>query len=144
MSDSWKQPRRWCIGLILAQLFHLNNRALSSNLLHDFDVSPWSPPVRAEWEAIGSDLISYLIESGRLVRVSADVLFSSEAYSKLVEWTTRTLDNGGEVTVALLRDQFATSRKYALAFLEHLDERKITRRVGDVRLSIDRRYSSIG
>ena len=105
-----------------------------SNLLRDFDVSPWSPPNRAEWEAIGSDLISYLIESGRLVRVSPDVLFNSEAYSKLVEWTIRTLDDGGEVTVALLRDQFATSRKYALSFLEHLDERKITRRVGDMRL----------
>lgn len=103
-------------------------------LLRAFAASPWSPPTRAEWEAIGTDLIGYLIESGRLVRVSADVLFGSEAYTKLVEWTTRTLDDGGEVTVALLRDQFATSRKYALALLEHLDERKITRRTGDIRL----------
>jgi selenocysteine-specific elongation factor len=108
-------------------------RAAADDLLRAFDAAPWSPPARAEWEAVGADLIGYLIESGRLVRVSADVLFGNDAYAKLVEWTTRTLD-GGEVTVALLRDQFATSRKYALAFLEHLDERKITRRVGDVRL----------
>jgi selenocysteine-specific elongation factor len=112
----------------------LKQRAAAADLLRAFDAAPWSPPARAEWEAAGADLIGYLIESGRLVRVSADVLFGSEAYAKLVEWTTRTLDGGGEVTVALLRDQFATSRKYALAFLEHLDERKITRRVGDVRL----------
>ncbi len=109
-------------------------RAAVDELLREFAAAPWSPPARAEWETVGGDVIGYLIESGQLVRVSADVLFASEAYTKLVEWTTRTLDGGGEVTVALLRDQFATSRKYALAFLEHLDERKITRRVGDVRV----------
>jgi selenocysteine-specific elongation factor len=38
------------------------------------------------------------------------------------------------VTVAQFRDRFQTSRKYALAVLEHLDERKITRRVGDARV----------
>ena len=109
-------------------------RQAVEQLLHDFAAAPWSPPGRAEWEGIGGDLIGYLIESGQLVRVSPDVLFSSAGYTKLVEWTTRRLDAGEEVTVALLRDQFATSRKYALAFLEHLDERKVTRRVGDVRV----------
>ncbi|MHB8621488.1 MAG: SelB domain-containing protein, partial [Chloroflexota bacterium] len=38
------------------------------------------------------------------------------------------------ITVAQFRDLFQTSRKYALAFLEHLDERKITRRLGDERI----------
>ncbi len=109
-------------------------RATVDRLLRDFAAAPFSPPARQEWEAAGADLTGYLIESGQLVRVSPDVLFSHEGYTKLVEWTQRRLDEGGEVTVATLRDQFATSRKYALAFLEHLDERKITRRVGDVRV----------
>jgi selenocysteine-specific elongation factor len=109
-------------------------RAAVDRLLRDFAATPFSPPTRAEWETAGAELIGYLIESGRLVRVSPDVLFSGEGYAKLVEWTQHLLDEGGEVTVAMLRDRFATSRKYALAFLEHLDERKITRRVGDVRV----------
>jgi selenocysteine-specific elongation factor len=29
---------------------------------------------------------------------------------------------------------FNTSRKYAIAFLEHLDEARVTRRVGDERV----------
>jgi len=33
-----------------------------------------------------------------------------------------------------MRDMFGTSRKYALAFLGHLDEKRITRRVGDERV----------
>ncbi len=40
----------------------------------------------------------------------------------------------GEITVAQVRDMFGTSRKYALALMEHLDSQRVTRRVGDVRL----------
>ena len=109
-------------------------RAEAEKLLQAFGAQPFSPPAREVWEPLGADLLGYLIESGRLVRVSPDVLFSGEAYMKLVEWTTSLLDAGGELTVGVLRDQFATSRKYALAFLEHLDQRKITRRVGDLRV----------
>lgn len=109
-------------------------RQIVDKLLHAFAATPFSPPARADWETIGPDLLTYLVESGQLVRVSSDVYFSHDGYLKLVEWTTHLLDADGEVTVASLRDQFATSRKYALALLEHLDERKLTRRVGDVRV----------
>jgi selenocysteine-specific elongation factor len=40
----------------------------------------------------------------------------------------------GSMTVAQVRDQFGTSRKYALALMERLDELKITKRVGDERV----------
>jgi selenocysteine-specific elongation factor len=33
-----------------------------------------------------------------------------------------------------VRDLLDTSRKYAIALLEHLDERRLTRRVGDDRV----------
>jgi selenocysteine-specific elongation factor len=38
--------------------------------------------------------------------------------------------------VGQLRDRFGSSRKYALAFLEQLDERKVTRRVGEGRVLV--------
>jgi selenocysteine-specific elongation factor len=104
-----------------------------NSLLAAFSASPYSPPPRSEWEQTDGILITFLLESGQLVRVSSDVLFGAEGYTKLVEWTVHVLDQGGEITIATLRDHFATSRKYAQALLEHLDERKITRRVGDVR-----------
>jgi selenocysteine-specific elongation factor len=46
----------------------------------------------------------------------------------------RTIDEQGEINVAIMRDLFGTTRKYAIPFLEHLDEQKVTRRVGDVRV----------
>jgi selenocysteine-specific elongation factor len=51
------------------------------------------------------------------------------------EQATRTVEalcgRDGHVTIASLRDELGTSRKYAQAFLEHLDARRVTRRVGD-------------
>jgi len=44
------------------------------------------------------------------------------------------IDRRGPITVAQVRDLFATSRKYALALLEDMDQRKLTRRVGDERV----------
>ena len=37
----------------------------------------------------------------------------------------------GEVTLARLRDELGTSRKYAQALLEHLDAARVTRRRPD-------------
>jgi selenocysteine-specific elongation factor len=33
-----------------------------------------------------------------------------------------------------VRDQFNTSRKYAVGLLEYLDEKRVTKRVGDARV----------
>ncbi len=40
----------------------------------------------------------------------------------------------GSLTVAQFRDLFSTSRKYALAFLEHTDAVGVTLRRGDERV----------
>jgi selenocysteine-specific elongation factor len=39
--------------------------------------------------------------------------------------------NGGSVTLAQLRDELGTSRKFAQALLEHFDSEKLTIRRGD-------------
>ena len=49
----------------------------------------------------------------------------------MVKRVTSHLKTNGRVTLAEVRDMFDTSRKYALALLEHLDRAKITRRVGE-------------
>jgi len=44
----------------------------------------------------------------------------------------------GSVTVAQVRDLFGASRKYTVALMEYLDQARVTRRVGDVRVLRDR------
>ncbi|MCS6802518.1 MAG: selenocysteine-specific translation elongation factor [Chloroflexota bacterium] len=83
------------------------------------------------------ELLSYLVESGQVVRVAENVIFAAEAYRELVEGVVAHLREHGTITVAALRDRFGTSRKFALGLLEHLDERRITRRQGDARVLRD-------
>jgi selenocysteine-specific elongation factor len=40
-------------------------------------------------------------------------------------------ERDGRATIAGVRDELGTSRRYAQALLEHLDAEKLTRRVGD-------------
>jgi len=75
-----------------------------------------------------------LIEGGQLVRLSPDVLLLTETYDELEAWVKEHISEQGSVNVAQVRDAFNTSRKYALALLEYLDDRRITKRVGDDRI----------
>jgi len=93
--------------------------------------NPYAPSTDQKPEL---DLLNLLVEQGRVVKVSDDVVFSSSAYNEMVEKIIAYTKAQGKVTLAEARDLFKTSRKYAQVLLEHLDERKITRRIGDERV----------
>ena len=83
---------------------------------------------------VGEDVLHALIDIGEIVQIAPDVLLSREIYSQMVTGTLAAIDASGSVTVATVRDQFNTSRKYALALLEYLDALGVTRREGDARV----------
>lgn len=99
--------------------------------LHSLTQNPYAPPGDLIPEA---DLLNLLIERRQVVKVSSSVVFSASAYNDMVEKVVAHIKAQGKVTLAEVRTLFNTSRKYAQALLEHLDERKITRRVGDERV----------
>ncbi|MFC2044227.1 selenocysteine-specific translation elongation factor [Chloroflexota bacterium] len=81
-----------------------------------------------------ADLLNILIERQQVVKVNASVIFSTQAYNEMVRKVTSHIEHTGKVTLAEVRDLFKTSRKYAQAFLEYLDEKRITRRIGNERV----------
>ena len=89
----------------------------------------FEPPPDSELDA--GDLET-LRRAGRAVRVSKTLHFHAGA---LEDATRRVVDlaerNGGSVTLAAVRDELGTSRKFAQALLEHLDGEKVTVRRGD-------------
>jgi selenocysteine-specific elongation factor len=104
-------------------------------LLTAFRKNPYTTPSVADSEAIvEAEVLNALIQQGRLVQVSEDVLFLRETYEEMVKRVIEHIKEKGAITVAQVRDIFAASRKYALALMEHLDERRVTRRVGDERI----------
>jgi len=76
--------------------------------------------------AVGEDVVLALIETRQFVRLSPDVLLLSETYDALKAWVREYISEHGGVNVAQVRDAFNTSRKYALALLEYLDDQRIT------------------
>jgi len=107
-------------------------------LLRTFRANPYTPPGRAEIEAeVGSEVLGALLEQGVLVRlgnVADPVYFLRESYDEAVERLIAYLREHETITAAEARDLLGTSRKYILPLLEHLDERRITRRQGDQRM----------
>jgi len=104
-------------------------------LLARMAAAPYTPPARAEIEQeLGAEVLAALLEQGKLYKVSEEIVFLRSAYEEMVRRTVETIRARGRVTAAEVRDLFNTSRKYAIAFLEHLDEERITRRVGDERV----------
>lgn len=104
-------------------------------LLARFRRQPYTPPsVKESLDAVGEEVLNVLLDRGELVQVSPDVLFLSEAYENMVAGIRERIEREGSITLAQTRDMFDSSRKYAQALLEHLDEIEVTRRVGDERV----------
>jgi len=93
-----------------------------------------TPSVSAATDLLGAEALQALIESGEIVQASPEVLFATESYEAMVAQIRAHIRSSGSITVAQARDLFSTSRKYALALLEHLDEVGITVRRGDERV----------
>jgi selenocysteine-specific elongation factor len=95
---------------------------------------PYAPPALADLPGVDAELLEALVERGEVVAIADGVHLGRAAYEEMVAAALEAIDAQGSVTVAALRDRFGTSRKYALALLEHLDDERITRRVGDARV----------
>ena len=78
-------------------------------------------------------LAAALAQDGRLVLLAPDIALSRQTYDRWLRTVRGLFEANPRVTVREVRDALETSRKYALALLEYLDGRAITRRVGDAR-----------
>ena len=96
-----------------------------------------APPARAELErrcGLPPEVLDVLIERGELIAVSPELVYLRRTYEDLVARVVEAIRERGPITAAQVRDLLNTSRRYVLPLLEHLDERRVTRRVGDERV----------
>ena len=99
--------------------------------LQELNANPYAPKP-AHWP--DEELLAYMVDRRHVVVVAEDVAFSAAAYREMVERIVSRLAEQGRITLAQARDMFGTSRKYAQALLEYLDEQRITQRVGEERV----------
>jgi DNA-binding response OmpR family regulator len=72
-----------------------------------------------------------LEREGQAVRVARNLHFDPAALDRLTARVVAICERDGQATIAGIRDELGTSRRYAQALLEHLDAQRVTRRTGD-------------
>ena len=103
----------------------------ASAYLNSLQKDPYSPSAEAK---VSQELLSVLIDQGKVVRVADGVIFAASAYKEMTDRIVEHLKAQGSITVADARTMFDSSRKYILPLMERLDEQQITRRNGDERV----------
>jgi selenocysteine-specific elongation factor len=99
--------------------------------LNSLAQNPYAPPADLMPD---TELVNLLVKQRRVVKVSDSVVFAASAYDEMVKKIIDHIKAHGKVTLGETRDLLNTSRKYAQALLEYLDQEKITRRTGDERV----------
>jgi selenocysteine-specific elongation factor len=69
--------------------------------------------------------------AGRAVRVGRSMYAHPDALAEVRARVERVIESDGSITLARLRDELQTSRKFAQALLEHLDAERVTKRLPD-------------
>jgi selenocysteine-specific elongation factor len=80
---------------------------------------------------LDADDLAALRAAGRAVRVGRAMYAHPEALAAVRERVEAVIAAGGAITLARLRDELQTSRRYAQALLEHLDAERVTKRLPD-------------
>ncbi|MGG7076479.1 selenocysteine-specific translation elongation factor [Clostridium sardiniense] len=81
-------------------------------------------------------IINILEQEGEILQLNDDVIIKVEVFNYGVLKVKEYLEDKGEITLGECRDILKTNRKIALAFLEELDCRKITKRVENRRVML--------
>jgi len=85
------------------------------------------------------ELLAALREHGRAVRLGPTMHVHPDALDEVHDLVVEVIERDGQITLAQLRDELNTSRKYAQAYLEHFDAAKVTLRRGEARVLRRRR-----
>lgn len=115
--------------------FSLEQESAISRLMEIFhNQGAASPNVKECKTIVGDSVYFALVDLGQIKQISDDVVYPIDLYNDLIEALTLFLNERGSITASEARDLLATSRKYTIALLEHMDELRITRRSGDIRI----------
>ena len=102
--------------------------------LDNFLATLLQTPFPVDQPSLSVDLLGLLVERGQIIRLSNGIVMETNHYKMAESKIIENVNESGEISLADARDLLVTSRKYAQSILEHMDDEKITRRIGDVRV----------
>jgi selenocysteine-specific elongation factor len=103
-------------------------------LLDQLNASGFSPPASSALEAEhGADLVRSLVDSGELVKVAPEIIYTAEQVERAKQLIAKGITSRGPLTATEIKELLVTTRKYVIPLLEYLDAIGATTRVGDRR-----------
>lgn len=114
--------------------------AIAEKILKAYTEGVYAPPKYEDLANLEKDkkkfkmVFDYLLDSSKLVKIAEDCIFTYENYENAKLLIKNYILDKGSLTAAEGRDVLNTSRKFAVALLEHFDSIKLTKRIEDKRV----------
>jgi len=83
--------------------------------------------------AAARQVLEAMVEQGLLINLTAELYLHRDVFLQALEEMERIQSEQGVISLGDFRDRVGTSRKYAMPILNFCDNRKITKRTGDLR-----------
>ena len=117
-----------------------DERRLADLIKSLLGATPLSPPDLPQLEREGgveraklTEVLRVLERERSIVRVAPDLYFLPESLDTVKRSLQTEFAERSDLTPAMFRDRFGTSRKYTIPLLEYLDREGVTVRVGGAR-----------
>jgi len=107
----------------------------AENIRAAFSARPFDPPDRKAFFQSGhlQQALRFLMDEGEIVEISSEVLLLRKAAEQIQDAVIEFLAGSGSATASQIRQKIGTTRRVIIPFLEHLDRKGVTRRIGDER-----------
>ncbi len=117
-----------------------DQEVVREQILNAYDGSGLMPPYFSELckqldidPKKASEILTVLVDEGRLVKVKEDLFFSTGAIDDLKRRLQAFFQEHEEITTPQFKEMTGASRKFVIPLLEFFDSKNITLRVGDTR-----------
>lgn len=135
-------------GLLAAFDFDVSmgqgDQTLVDEIVNRYLTAGFAPPATSELmlelkkRGRVEEILGNLQRDGTLVRLEREILMHKDVLAKAEATVRQALSESGQIQLAAFRDEIGTSRKYAVAILEHFDRSRLTRLVDGVRVAFSR------
>jgi len=111
-----------------------------STILKLFEERQPNPPTRGELAAQipnSEHIVQFMCQQNMLIKLPEGILLKHKHYQNIKTEIINFLGSNGSISIQQVRELFGFSRKYIVPLLTKLEEEKVIRRQGDIRVLVE-------
>ncbi|SKA94732.1 selenocysteine-specific elongation factor [Caloramator quimbayensis] len=114
---------------------------IKEEIIKKFEEAHFQPPKAEDMlkgfgkeEKSAKMVFASLVDMDKIIKINEEMYLTKENYEEAKNLIRNIIENNGFITLGEFRDKIGSSRKYAVALLEHFDTVKFTKRLEDKRV----------